>query len=553
MCCGIYGKSRMLNQKPKRANKMKRPIILFLTACFLMSSCLSFAQDPKRAQELSQQISSARDNKETFLLFGKAKEEFVKDAKFNEFADFLKELSEKKKSLKPLAAYFLGACRYEQLKYLEEKQDWNEYFNKGNEFREELVSSLGEAIKSLPDKEAARLYSTLLLWQFHQDQQDAFAEESFNGLMSAVKSYSESAEDASALKDVADKLQSYDQKGKAKEIYRMFIEKAMKADLKEEQLKGMADGFFKAGNLELAETVYDVYLDKITNARDKKEVGAELIRLAREFSYKDAALCDVSYAEKLYEKLVGIAGKEAMDEQASYLRAYNLERSREFEKAKEKYLDLLGRFPNTAYYDKVNFKLGIFSVYALRDIKSGREFFQKLAGKETAGPEVISSLYQLGLLAQWEEDLERAKANYLKLKEKAGDEFKSSLGQAEQRLNEIAENKLLDNNIRSFLDVSLKDEYSAYNMSKVELKSSAYNLKKGQEFTMTATAYPPESGCMQVVLEYGWAGDPGKATPTSEESNFTSAYSEPGVKVIGLVVRSSGGILDRSIDLLDVD
>ena len=43
------------------------------------------------------------------------------------------------------------------------------------------------------------------------------------------------------------------------------------------------------------------------------------------------------------------------------------------------------------------------------------------------------------------------------------------------------------------------------------------------------------------------------ASVTSESSSFTSSYSEPGVKVIGLVVRTSGGVIDRSIDLLDVE
>jgi tetratricopeptide (TPR) repeat protein len=315
----------------------------------------------------------------------------------------------------------------------------------------------------------------------------------------------------------------------------------------------MAAGFFKDGNLELAETVYDVYIEKIVKSRPKDDLIPELANLAREFVYKDGSLNDPSYAEKIFARIESLSSKAAFDEQLSYLRAYNLERAREFAKAKDVYIDLLSRFPNSSYYDKVNFKLGIISAYALRDIKGAREFFQKLAGKEIASPEVISSLYQLGLLAQWEEDLERAKANYLKLKEKAGDEFKACLGPAEQRLNEITENKLLDNNIRSFLDVSLRDEYSTFNMSKVELKSSAYNLKKGQEFTMTATAYPPESGCLQVVLEYGWVGDLGKAAPTSENSSFTSAYSEPGTKFIGLVVRTSAGIIDRSIDLIDVE
>ena len=124
---------------------------------------------------------------------------------------------------------------------------------------------------------------------------------------------------------------------------------------------------------------------------------------------------------------------------------------------------------------------------------------------------------------------------------------------ADERLKEISENKLLDNNLRSFLDVSLKEEYAVFNMSKLELKSSAYNLKKDQEFTLSSTAYPPESGCMQVVLEYVWVGDFGKISPAPENPSFTSSYPESGVKFIGLVVRSSGGIIDRAIDIIDVE
>ena len=48
---------------------------------------------------------------------------------------------------------------------------------------------------------------------------------------------------------------------------------------------------------------------------------------------------------------------------------------------------------------------------------------------------------------------------------------------------------------------------------------------------MTATAYPPESGCMQVTLEYVWVGDVAETivnqplipvTPPGIESPFAS-------------------------------
>jgi len=532
---------------------MKRLKVLSALSVFIFLNSFLSAQDAKNPEELAKEIISSKDNQQVFSLLQQAKEGYFKDGKFNEFSDFLKGLSVKKKSLDQLSRYFCSLGRYQQLKYLEEKQSWDEYFNKGNSYREEITSGLEEVIKSSAQTDPLQLYAKLLLWQFHQDQQDVFAEESLVSLMAAAKVYVEGSVDVAPIKDVADKLQSYEQKGKAREIYKLYIDKIVKADLKDEELSGMAVGFFKDGNFELAETVYDSYIEKIIKAGPKEKVVLALTGIARDFTYKDTTANDPAYAEKVFQKIEGLAGIEAFDEQLSYLRAYNLERAREFGQAEALYIDLLKRFPDSAYYDKVNFKLGIISAYVLKDIKKSREYFQKLAGKETVSPEIISSLYHLGLLAQWEEDLERAKANYLKLKEKAGSEFKSAIVMADSRLKEIEENRLLDSEIRSFLDVSLKEEYNSFNMSKLELKSSAYNLKKDQEFTLTATAYPPESGCMQVNLEYEWVGDLGKTQPSMENSNFTSSYSEPGTKVIGLVVRTSSGVIDRSIALIDVE
>jgi len=533
--------------------KMKKSNILILSAVFILLNSSIFAQEPFKPEELSKEIIAAKDNQQAFSLLSRSQDLFAQNNKFQEFCDFLKNISQKKKDLEPLSLYFCSLNRYKQLKYLEEKQSWNEYFARGNDYRQEITSSLEQVLKTSAEKESLGIYARLLLWEFYQDQQDVFAEESLDNLMAAAKAYAQTAADAIPFKDAAAKLQSYDQKGKARELYKIYIDKVVNAGLKDEELKSMAAGFFKDGNLEFSESVYDAYIERIIKALPKDSAAMELAALAREFAYKDSLSNDPVYAEKIFQKLESLSTKAGFDEPLSYLRAYNLEKSREFEQAKTCYVDLLSRFPNSSYYDKVNFKLGIISAYALRDLKYAREYFQKLAGKDIASPEVISSLYQLGLLAQWEEDLERAKANYLKLKEKAGSGFKSSLGQAEERLKEIAENKLLDSNIRNFLDVSLKEEYSVFNMSKLELKSSAYSLKKDQEFTMTATAYPPESGCLQVALEYGWVGDFGKTEPAFENSSFTSAYAEPGTKFIGLVARTSGGVIDRSIDLIDVE
>ncbi len=532
---------------------MKRAILLFLAVVFILGNRFSFAQEPLKPGELTQEIISAKDNRQVYSLLQQAKDPYFKSGKFNEFCAFLNGLVAKKNNLLPVIRYFYSLSRYQQLKYLEEKQSWDEYFNKGNDYRQELTSGLEEVIKDVSPKEPLRLYARLLLWQFHYDQQDVFVEESLAGLFLEGKDYAEDPVDTGVLSDIAEKLYSSGEKGKAKEFYKLYVDKMLNAGLKDEELSGMAEKFYKSGNLELAEIIYDAYIDRIIKAEKKELVVSALNRISRDFAYKDGAVNDPVYAEKIFQKSESFAGKEVFDEQSLYLRAYNLEKTREFSGAKEQYTELLKRFPASNYSDKINFKLGVIYTYVLRDMQNGREFFQKLAGKETANPEVIASLYHLGILAQWEDDLERAKANYLKLKEQSGNEFKSITALAEARLKEVAENKLLDSNIRSFLDVSLRQEYSSFNMAKVELKSSVYNPKKGQEFTMAAVAYPPESGCMPLSLEYVWAGDFGENQPSAENSSFTSFYSESGIKFIGLVVRTQSGIIDRSIDLIDVE
>jgi hypothetical protein len=55
-----------------------------------------------------------------------------------------------------------------------------------------------------------------------------------------------------------------------------------------------------------------------------------------------------------------------------------------------------------------------------------------------------------------------------------------------------------------------------------------------------------------VVLDYVWAGDFGKTTPAAGASSLTVVYSDPGTKIVSLVVLAPYGVLDRSIDIIDV-
>ena len=229
-----------------------------------------------------------------------------------------------------------------------------------------------------------------------------------------------------------------------------------------------------------------------------------------------------------------------------------MEKAKEYAQAKDIYVNLSTRFPASPHYDEAIFKVAMIYTYVLQDIEKGRTYFTNLAKKEVTTPAVISSLYQLGLLAQWQEDLTGAKAYYDSLLDKAGDDFSDRLALAKIRLKEIAECKPLEYNLKKFLDVSLKKENFAFDMSKVDLKSSALKLDTKQSTEISAMSSLPASGCMEVAVSYLWSGNLGLANPALDESAFDVSYPYPGTKEINLVVVSSSDVVDSSLLFLDV-
>ncbi|MFH1355299.1 MAG: hypothetical protein ABIH19_04030 [Candidatus Omnitrophota bacterium] len=382
---------------------------------------------------------------------------------------------------------------------------------------------------------------------------DTFEEEALTDLIDSVLKYSQSAPDAWLIKKVADRFLVYGLRQESRRLYKIYVDKIAATDIEDQALAEVARDFYDEGNLGLAQTVYDVYIDRIIKSEPKDKAIDLIKEVGRLFAYKDEGVKDTYYAEGIFQKLEQLGGKDAFDEDLLYLRAYNLEKAKDYSKTKENYIDLLMLYPKTAYKDKVLYKLGIIFTYALRDTKSGRVYFDQLAKREiNFSPHVISGLYQLGLLNQWEGNASGAKVYYNKLLELAGEELSETVVLARERLNEIDQEKPLEYNLKTFLDVSLEDEYSALDMSRVDLRASRYKISKAESVSVAATAYAVQSGCMQVDLEYLWSGNTGKTTPSSGQLSFDTSYADFGTKEINLVVVSAAGIVERSLDLLDV-
>jgi len=529
-------------------------LLVFITSYGLrVTSYQSYAQDSNKLTALSKQITESKTNAELYVPFEELKDLYFQENKYTEFIEFLGSLAQKKETLAPFASYYAALSRYAQLKHLEETQSWDEYFNNGNTYRDELTQALKKTLDSAITSEPLNLYARLILWQFHKDQQDTFVDAALSDLMNNVLEYAKDTQNAKPIKDVADKLLAYGEKGKSKELYQIYVEKLLGAVKDDQELEDNALGFYQEGNLELSETLYDVYIERITRSLPKEKTIAILTDIARKFSYRDEGNKDAAYAEKIFARIEELGSKNALDEDLTYLRAFNSERIKEYSKAKDLYTDLLLRFPKTNRADEVNFKIGIISTYILRDIKTGRDYFEKLTQEGTSSPQAISSFYQLGLLSQWEGDTAKAKEYYHKLIEKAKDGFADSLTLTQERLKEIEEAKPLEYNLKTFLDTSLKAENKIFDMTKLDLKASLYRPKKDQGINISALVYVAETGCMHVEMQYLWSADLGTAKPTLEQQAFDTTYAQPGTRVIGLVVISPAGIVDRGIEMLDVD
>jgi len=536
---------------------MKKKIFKILLAFILaynsyFISCNLFAQEDKELVALTKQVMEAKTNLEARIPLDGLRKVYFQANKYKEFVEFLGSLEKQKNGIEPAINFYIGLTRYSQLRYLEEAGNWDEYFSQGNTYRSEIEASLGKVVASLDVSDVFSIYAKLILWKFHSYQQDTLAESALDQLVASALACAEKCASPLPIKQVADELFSAGEKTKSRQLYKIYVEKISASDIKNEELKNAARGFYDEKNLELAQALYDVYLDRVTAAGSEDKVILDLLEVGKLFLPGEGQGGDIFYAEKIFKKIESLGGQEVFDEKLTYARAFNLGKAKEFIQAKDVYVSLSTRFPASPHYDEALFKVAMIYTYVLRDIENGRTNFASLAKKEAVTPAVISSLYQLGLLYQWQGDITGAKGYYDSLLDKAGDDFSDRTAITKIRLNEIAEGKLLEYNLKKFLDVSLTEENSAFDMSKVDLKSSAFKLDTKQAAKISAASSLPASGCMEVTLEYLWSGNLGSATPSLNESAFEVGYPYAGTKEINLVVVSSSGVVDRSIIFLDV-
>ncbi|RJP27902.1 MAG: hypothetical protein C4533_05305 [Candidatus Omnitrophota bacterium] len=524
-------------------------IFLFIT----LYGTEAFAFDKSKADKLGKQIISSKNDADLNKAFAEIRDLYLNDYKFSEFVEYLKSLSKKKKTLEPFINYYIAYTRFYQLKYLEENQNWDEYFANGNDYRDELTSYAQKAADSTTAKDEVGVDSRLLLWVFHKGQQDAFSEKALEDLIGAMDKYSQDGGNATVIKTVADWLGSYGEKAKARKLYGIYLNKIISANVSLADLLQISRQFYDENNVELSKSAYDIYIERASKELPADKFIPEFINIAKMFSYNDSGINDPLYAEKVFSKIEDTGVKSVFDQELIYLRAFNLEKAKELKGAGARYDELLKQFPDSEHAQEADYKVGIIQAYVLRDIAQARVYFEKLAkGIDKPSSWVISSLYQLGLLSQWEGDITAAKDYYNKLIGSAGQGYNDTAQLAKLRLAEIQESRPMEYNLKTFMDLSLKPENSAYDMNKIALKSRPYLGKPQEEVQVASEAFMPESGCMQVDLQYLWSGHTGSAKPAAQDQAFNTKFTSDGTKEINLVVVSPQGVVDRNIDLVDV-
>jgi len=523
-----------------------------LCAVFLTGGRL-FAADADIAS-LARQVSEAKEETLVRQALAQLSTAYLNDRKYNEFVEFLQLQRSKKKPFEALLMYYVADARYRQLKYLEETQNWDEYFSRGNDYRSDIEKGIEASVAVFALDDPLRIRGRILAFNFHKGQEDAFAESALSDLMKDVEAYSQAARVPALLKEAADALAQSEQRSASRRIYKLYFEQlAASEDIAPQQLKNMADNFLVSGNLDLAEPVYGIFIEKMLAVSPKEEALKSLLEVARLFSSAGGRTEGAYFAEEVFKKAEELGGKDIFDQELIYLRAINLEKVKEYARCNDFYQQIVTRFPSGTRASEALFKSALIHTYILADLPKGKEYFEALSRQMPVNAHAVSSLYQLGLLSQWEENPESARLYYAKVLEFAsGQDFSETAALAAERLKEVDSGAPLEHNLKVFLDASLGTFRSAFNAGALELSVSPFTLKQGQK-TQIATGSPSmETGCIQVQVQYLWSGHLGDAFVGIEQASFATAYKHAGTKEINLVVVSASGVVDRSLYMADV-
>jgi len=479
------------------------------------------------------------------------KEKYFKEKNYSEFIAHLEELKRKNPENFTID-YYLALSQYWQLKDLEEKKLWEEYFNLRSNYLDRIIKETENASKKAEDPKIC-LEAKYLNWLMHKELNNEKKDIVLKELIDLASNYTKKGRDSFILKEMAKRLQMENESFASLNLYNLYVKALIESDIPLEQLRQEADNVYREDDIYLSTQIYDQYIERlIKEGFLKEEIYKNLISIIKKFSdYGQRDVKSPDYAESLFLRLKEYLGEE-LDEETQYLRAYNLQRKKEYLRCAEEYETLLKSYPQTRYRDEVEFKLGIIYLYELGDTQKALDYLMNLIKKGEKKQYILSCLYHLGLYHQYQGEKATAHSFYQNILDIVEDneEFLETTKLTKERLKEIEEERPIEYNLKTYLDSVFSEIPIRKNL---EFHSLPGKNPRNEEIDFQIKFTPSETGCLVPEYKLLWSGDLGKIERVEESrEGFTTSYSNLGTKIVNLVVIGPLQILDNSIEMIDV-
>lgn len=545
----------MNNTRRQRLLCMKKQIILATLIFFALSSHSLKAQEAGQKQKdfsatLKEEAASyiAKDN-------------------YDGFYQYLEALLKKGYAKSPDVYFYLAWTRCNQILYWQNTKNWENVYDKAPFFKKEIAENLDKAQQYSKGDLTVLLDIKYLRWQNTKDDDPEQSVELFNDLVNTATELSQTAASIEKVKDIADELVKLEDKNLSRRLYEIYVLKLSKANLSEEELKTTGEKFLSEDNVYLAKSVFDIYLNQLSGNTD--EMAKETVAVANKFAHQDKKDgIDPFYAETLYKKAYDLSGRKAFDSSSQYRRAFNLERLKEYEPALNEYKSLLDAYADYAPKANILFRVGVLTAYAAKNISAAEEYFVQVRDEFPDSLATLSSLYQSGLLNQWDKKDDKAKEYYNAFLEAAKtrgiDLEENELALlAQERLEEIDEKKEIKYALKLFLEgtfsgvdlisKSAPETTTVIGVISVDLtgRPAKENINKPVAYVVTTSN--PETGCMTPLYAYEWSGEVGKISNIPNSPELTTEYASPGIKVIHVAVVGPQGPEGVAFEMIEIE
>ncbi|GEM_PF-896985 len=485
---------------------------------------------------------------------------YVGGGKFDELIAYLDSLLKKGFERLPDVYFYRAYARQAQLDSWKKTKNWEGVYDQGAQLKTAMEKDLAKAEKFVSNRQDMALRIAYLRWLIASQDDPEAAAGLFNDVVNKAQGALAQPETMVLVKEMADSLASYEDKNLSRRLYEVYAAALKSSHPEPEELRKAGLAFVGQKNIYLAKTLFEGYLEQF--AGNPEVLAKETVLVADKFAaHGHEEALDPVYAEDLYKKAFDLAGQKAFAAPSQYTRAFNLERIKDFEGALREYGKVLSDYPDFPDQAGVEFRIGVLSAYAAKDIKGAKASFEHIKTAYPGDRLALSALYQSGLLSQWEGQLDAAKVYYEELitaaTSQGADMEKDELVLlCRERLQEIEEKKPMKYALRLFFEgiFGRAADGKTQDMSlNVDLTGRPAKAPVDDDIVFSVTTSNPVTGCMTPVYAYEWSGETGAVANIPNSATLTTSYDTQGIKVAHVAVVGNNGLEGAGFEMVQIE